>query len=369
MAAFERVRVETARPYDVLVGGGLLASLPEHVRQKRVAILSDTNVAAHHARPLLEQLEAAGLRAELFTVPAGEGSKSVATWAGVLERLAAAAYGRDCAVIGLGGGVVTDLAGFVAASYLRGVAFYSVPTSLLGMVDAGVGGKTGLNLEAGKNLVGAFWQPDLVLADVSVLGTLPERQFRLGAVEFFKHALIGRPEQLGLLRSTAFGPHAPQEDLAAWLAANIAVKARIVAEDEREAGRRAWLNYGHTVGHALEAASSHRLEHGEAVAWGVAFAALLGRARGLADVTGQAAALLRYVAPGPLPTASFAELEPWLARDKKNLAGTSRFVLLEQPGRPVVVAGVGRGELESAWRGLLELAEDIAETTPVEAST
>lgn len=357
--AVRRVPVSVAEPYDVLVGTDLLRRLPELVPNPQVALICDENVAAALGAGLTELFSRNSRAFEMLIVEPGEASKDVSRWAALLEHLAAQAYGRDCAVIGLGGGVMTDLAGFVAATYLRGVDYYSVPTSLLGMVDAGVGGKTGLNLQAGKNLVGAFWQPRTVIVDVDSLRTLPQRQFQLGAVEFFKHALIGLPEQLELLGSRAFSRDADSELLAGWLRDNIAVKARIVAADERESGVRAYLNYGHTLGHALEGASGHRLEHGEAVAYGILFAALLGRLRGLADVTPLAMQLLRYVQPAPLGPVALPELLPFMARDKKNRRGVQRFVLLRQPGEPVIVADITAAEIEAAWLELRRLVEGL----------
>lgn len=354
-----RLPVRVSEPYDVLVGAELIQQLPELVPHKQLAIICDENVAEAQGASLPELFSLDSRQVELLIVEAGEASKSVGRWASLLEHLAEAAYSRDCAIIGLGGGVVTDLAGFVAATYLRGVDFYSVPTSLLGMVDAGVGGKTGLNLQAGKNLVGAFWQPRKVVVDVSCLRTLPERQFQLGAVEFFKHALIGLPEQLELLGRSSFRRDADPQLLSGWLVDNIAVKARTVAADEREGGVRAHLNYGHTLGHALEGASEHRLAHGEAVAYGILFAALLGRYRGFSDVTPLAMQLLRYVQPEPLGPVALPELLPFMARDKKNRAGVQRFVLLQEPGRPVIVDDITTKEIEAAWLELRRLVEGL----------
>ncbi|HLR45864.1 MAG TPA: 3-dehydroquinate synthase [Deinococcales bacterium] len=353
------VPVNVPEAYEVLVGAGLLGTLPQHVTSQQVAIICDENVATLHAGAVREHLLQAGREVELLIVEPGEASKSTRRWAQLLEQLAAAAFSRDCTVVAIGGGVVTDLGGFVAATWLRGVKFVSVPTSMLGMVDAGVGGKTGLNLKAGKNLVGAFWQPQLVLADVTVLRTLPDRQFRHGAVEFFKHALIGRPEQLKLLSDPAFGRTAAADRLIPWLADNISVKAGIVAADEREAGERMHLNLGHTFAHALEGATRHRLEHGEAVAYGILFAALLGRNRGHADLVPLGLQLLRYVRPEPLPPLLLDDLLAFMARDKKNRAGTQRFVLLREAGAPFVVDDVSTAELEAAWLQLRELVDGL----------
>ncbi len=354
-----RLRIDVAEPYEVLVGPDLIRHLPRLIPNPQLAIICDENVAEAYGASLPEMFSHDSRQVELLVVEPGETSKSIARWSSLLEHLASSAYSRDCAVVGLGGGIITDLAGFVAASYLRGVDFYSVPTSLLGMVDAGVGGKTGLNLQAGKNLVGAFWQPRKVVVDVNCLSTLPQRQFQLGAVEFFKHALIGLPRQLELLGTSAFRRDADPQQLSEWLADNIGVKARTVAADEREGGVRAHLNYGHTLGHALEGASGHRLAHGEAVAYGILFATLLGRSRAMRDVTPLAMQLLRYVQPEPLGAVALPELLPFMARDKKNRMGVQRFVLLEEPGKPVIVDDITPAEIESAWLELRRLVEGL----------
>lgn len=360
MSILREVEVSSADPYRVLIGPGALTALPGLIPAPRVALITDENLAALYG-PQLKSLFAAGPELLLHSVPAGESSKNAATYVALLEALAARSLGRDTAIIGFGGGVVTDLAGFVAASYLRGVPYYSVPTSLLGMIDAGVGGKTGINLSAGKNLAGAFWQPQAVLLDTDLLASLPEREFRFGAVELFKHGLIGDPDLLDLLDNPDFAPRGPGTQLTAWLASGVQVKADLVAQDEREQGVRAWLNYGHTLAHALEAATDHTLAHGEAVAYGLLFAALLGRERGLANVTGFAQRLLAWVAPQPLPPLEFSTLIPFLQRDKKNTATTRRFVLLERPGQPVVVSDVSQAAQELAWQELQQLQAGAAE--------
>lgn len=346
------VRVATDPPYTVSVGPGLtLTLLPELVTQREVALVTDEHVLAAHGHGVAAALGAGGRRVEVLAVPPGEGSKSLERYGALLRRLAGAALARDAAVVALGGGVVGDLGGFVAATYMRGVAFYQAPTSLLAMVDASVGGKTGLDLPEGKNLVGAFWQPRAVVADVSTLGSLPPHEFRQGTVEAFKHGLLAAPDLL-----EAFGPgwseRAPAARLADVVARSVAVKAAVVAADEREAGVRAHLNLGHTLAHALEAASGHALPHGDAVGYGLLFAALLGRARGLADLVERMAEFLRWLAPAPLPRTDFTTLRRFMARDKKVAGGRLRMVLLADIGRPLVVADVTDAELAEAWKEL-----------------
>lgn len=341
--------------YDVRVGARGLADLGAQLIQRGLAgpaaLVSDENVARLHGEAALAALQSAGFAAELIALPAGEQHKTLATVASLLERFVALGLERGSTVVALGGGVVGDLAGFVAASYLRGVALYQVPTSLLAMVDASVGGKTGLDLPEGKNLVGAFWQPRAVIADVATLRTLPQSEFRQGTVEAFKHGLLAAPDLLD-----AFGPgwlpQAPVERLREVVARSVEVKAAVVAADEREAGVRAHLNLGHTLAHALEAASGHALAHGDAVGYGLVFASLLARARGHADLVDLTTRFLRWLAPAPLPRADLATLRRFMARDKKVAAGRLRMVLLEDVGRPVVVSDVTDAELAAAWSEL-----------------
>lgn len=349
-----RVRVEVEPPYDVLVGGAAASELPRLVRERRVAVISDTNVSPLLAEPVVGDLVAAGKTVELLTVPAGEGSKSLEQFGLLLRELATAAFPRDGAVVSVGGGVVGDLAGFVAAAYMRGVAFYQVPTTLLAMVDASVGGKTAVDLAEGKNLVGAFWQPRAVIVDVRALATLPEREFRQGTVELFKHGLLADRALLDAFRA-GWSQSLPDADLATSVARSVAVKAAVVAADEREGGVRAHLNLGHTLAHALEAASGQRLEHGDAVAYGLVYAALLGRKRGFVDFTTAAYELFNWVVPAPLPAVAFEELFEFMGRDKKVSGGRVRFVLLEDLGAPVVVNDLSFAELERAWRELLKV--------------
>ncbi|MCC6312196.1 MAG: 3-dehydroquinate synthase [Trueperaceae bacterium] len=349
------VVVAVAPHYTVSVGPDLLTSLlPARVGERRVALVTDARVAAHHARRVSTALAAAGKDVLELVVPAGEASKSLGEYARLLGELASVAFPRDGAVVALGGGVVGDLGGFVAASYMRGVAFYQAPTSLLAMVDASVGGKTGIDLPQGKNLVGAFWQPRTVIADVGTLATLPEREFRQGTVEAFKHALLAAPDLLPAL-TAGWGTDAATSVLTEVVARNVAVKAAVVAADEREQGVRAHLNLGHTLAHALEAASGHTFQHGDAVAYGLVFAALVARARGFADVLRPTLDLLGWVAPAPLPNRAFGEVRPFMARDKKVVDGRLRMVLLEEVGRAVVVADLREGELAAAWNELLEV--------------
>jgi 3-dehydroquinate synthase len=357
-----RVRVALDPGYDVWVGAGpdLLPHAMADVgagRASRAAIVTDTHVAAAgHAQRVAEAWRTLGVETLVLDVPPGEGSKSVAAWADLHARLAAADCDRDTWVCAVGGGVVGDLAGFVAATWLRGVPFVQVPTTLLAMVDAAIGGKTGLDLPAGKNLVGAFWQPRVVVADVGALGTLPPAVLREGAVELYKHALLIDAPWRDAFRLAA-PPVGLPADLspAAWarlVADGVRVKADVVGADPLEAGVRAHLNLGHTLAHALEGATGHALGHGSAVAYGLVYAALLGGARGWADWVDEATAFAGWAAAAALPDVPFETLLGFMGRDKKRRAGRLRFVLLEGLGRPRLVDDVTPTQLERAWADL-----------------
>ena len=341
-------------PYPVVIGADLLTRAGDFVRAPRVALISDETVVPLYAEMVRASLTAAGSRVFLYTVPEGEVSKSLTTLQTLLRRVAQDGFNRHDAVVALGGGVVSDLAGFVAASYMRGIAFHIFSTTLLGMADAAVGGKTGVNLPEGKNLVGALWQPKTVLMDVSGLATLPEREFRGGAVEVFKHGLLADPRLLDNVTDARFRRDGPAEFLAETVARSVKVKADIVAEDEREGGRRAYLNLGHTLAHALEAASEHTLSHGDAVAYGLLFAAKLAAARGYADETERVAAFVRWVDPAPLPVGALEPLLPFIARDKKHHA-RQRWVLLKRVSQPHLADDVTEPELRAAWNYLQQV--------------
>ena len=351
----KRVVVEVEPRYEVTVGSGLLERIGEFIEEPTVAVISDSSVGPIYIDEVRSPLEAGGRRTVAIEVEAGEASKTLTVLERVLREMAAVGLKRDCAVLALGGGVVSDLAGFAAASYLRGVSYYASPTSLLAMVDASVGGKTGVNLPEGKNLVGAFWQPRGVIADVRTLATLPAAVFREGAVELYKHGLLDDEFLLGAIDEPEFRANGDPAVLTDYVARSVAVKAKVVGADELERGSRAHLNLGHTLAHALEAASSHRLPHGEAVAYGLLFAAFLGTGRGLYDFTEPAVRLLQWLRPTPLPVNDFDLLRPYMARDKKNLAKLQRFVLLRERATPVLADDVSPSEQESAWRRLLEV--------------
>lgn len=268
--------IDTGRPYKVHVGTFLLERVGEIARESaggaRAAIVTDSNVGPLYARPVRASLEAAGYGVSLFTFDAGEESKRASTYVAILEFLAESGLTRSDVVIALGGGVTGDMAGFAAATYMRGCPFVQVPTSLLAMVDSSVGGKTAIDLEAGKNLAGAFWQPSAVVADVGCLATLSTEQFADGCGEVVKHAVLADPDLFCELERTPLTLDLLLADVArtsAIIARNIDIKRAVVVSDEREHGARKLLNLGHSIGHAVEAASDFTLGHGNCVSIGL----------------------------------------------------------------------------------------------------
>lgn len=279
------------RSYDIVIGTGLVADLHTHVadllKRPRVVIITDENVAALHLKTVENALTSKGIQVDTITVAAGEASKSFASFENVINQLLALEVERKDMLIALGGGVVGDLTGFAAATLRRGIEFIQVPTSLLAQVDSSVGGKTGINTKYGKNLLGAFHQPRKVVIDLEVLDTLPARELRAGYAEVVKYGLIDDIEFFEWLEQNGhliLSADANRDAQAYAVAHSCRAKARIVAEDEREAGKRALLNLGHTFGHALEAECGYdgTLLHGEAVAIGMVMALDLGYELGLA---------------------------------------------------------------------------------------
>ncbi|MDY7101124.1 MAG: 3-dehydroquinate synthase family protein [Actinomycetota bacterium] len=322
------------RSYDVVVGPGARSELASLLppRARRAAIVSQPNIAVD-VDP--------GLPQERFDLGAGESAKTLASVEELCRAWAAWGLTRQDVVVAVGGGVVTDVAGFAAAVYHRGVAVAHVSTSLLGQVDAAIGGKTGVNLPEGKNLVGAFWQPCGVVCDTETLAGLPPRELRSGLGELAKYHFLG-------------GEHLDGLELADKVAEAVRIKAEVVASDEREGGRRAILNYGHTLAHALETAGSYDLRHGEAVAIGLVYAAELAHRLGRIDaarVDEHRRILAGYDLPDALPPGSDpAELIGLFARDKKALDGVT-FVL-DGPDGVEPVGDITRADLEAAMEAV-----------------
>lgn len=348
--------------HDVAIGPGLLATAGRRIASlvagRRAAIVSDATVSELYAATLERSLADAGVESSVLVVPAGEASKSLLQVETLAERLADLRLDRACPIIALGGGMIGDLAGFVAATWLRGVPFVNCTTSTEGALDAAIGGKTAVNLRAGKNLVGAFHQPRLVMIDTATFRTLPPRDFRAGLAEAVKHGLIRDPALQDFIEANA-PAILDQHDatLVELVRRNVEIKAAIVREDPREIGGRdgigrAALNFGHTVGHAVEAASGFRLRHGECVAIGLLAALRIGRNRGMTDEALYARTYAALTALG-LPTALPPDVNPsglWplIARDKKAAAGRIRFLLLRQPGELTWADDVGPDEMRAA---------------------
>ena len=337
--------------YRVVVGSGLLTCAGARIRDvskaSRCALVTDSIVGPLYAETVRRSLEESGFDVVIITVPSGESSKSLTQVAFVCDAMIAAGLDRSGLLVALGGGVVGDLAGFVAAIYYRGIPFVQIPTTIVAQVDSSIGGKTGVNAAGGKNLLGAFHQPVLVLADVSTLSTLPEREFNEGFAEVIKHAAI---------RDRAMLDHL--DDLTSLVARNVAIKAAIVTEDEFETkGVRALLNFGHTIGHGIEAAAGYgRFLHGEAISLGLVAACRLsvqkaGLPSGDADLL--ISMLARYRLPLQLPAdISTDNILQALRKDKKFHAGAVRFVLLRAIGEAFVSSEITETDIVDAIEGL-----------------
>ena len=355
-----RLRVDVpAAPggYDVVCGRGAFTALPALLEEigarGRVLVLSDATVAPLHGRRAVTLLGAAGWDALLWAMPAGEAHKTLETVSAAYSWLAEQRVERGETIVAVGGGVVGDLAGFVAATYLRGLRLVQVPTTLVAQVDSALGGKVGVDLPAGKNLVGAFHQPALVLADVDLLATLPEREWRAGLAEVIKHGVIRDRGLLDLLERRRADILARNPEVVAGMVAQAAaVKVAVVVEDPLERGVRRILNYGHTLGHAIERAAGYGVVlHGEAVAWGMAAAARIGAQLGTCDgafVAWQDALLRAYGLCRPLPALQADAVLQATRLDKKTAAGRLHWVLPRGPGEVTVTHDVPSAAVQAA---------------------
>ena len=326
--------------YDVVVGRGALAGLPrllgERCPASRYAIIADRKVAELHGARLMTVLADAGLQAHLLTFPAGEWNKSREEWARLTDLMLSAHIGRDGAVLAFGGGVAGDLGGFVAATYQRGVPYVQLPTSLLAMIDSSVGGKTGVDVPAGKNLVGAFHQPRVVVADIDLLTSLPRVQMCSGMAEAIKHGIIRDAAYYVTLEDEKPTVARDLDQLGEIVRRSIEIKAAVVSADEREAGLRQILNFGHTVGHAVESLSGFELLHGEAVAIGMVAELAIADAAGIAPraLRNRVSDLLeRYALPTQIPASLTTDaLMNAMRADKKVRAGRIRLALPRELG-------------------------------------
>lgn len=349
------------RSYPILIGSGLLADLGVQCARlklgRRCAVISDATVARRYRKPALASLKAAGFEPIFISQPAGEQAKTLKNVQACYDQLAKHRLERGSFVVALGGGVVGDLGGFVAATYLRGIDFVQVPTTLLAQVDSSVGGKVGVNLPAGKNLVGSFYQPKLVLCDLDTLGTLPAREFRAGLAEVIKYGIIYDAKLFRRLERDL--PKLLAQDpatLSAVIARCCQIKAEVVGQDEKEAGLRAILNFGHTIGHGLEAISQYgKYLHGEAISIGQVAAAKIS-----SELTGLPAAnvdrIAAIFAATGLPTevklnaAQTKRLFAAMKLDKKVSGGEIKFVLAESIGRVKIGQSVPDAAVRRALR-------------------
>ncbi|MEW2068944.1 3-dehydroquinate synthase [Streptomyces sp. NPDC007346] len=349
-----RIAVGGPRPYEVAVGTGLTGETgrllgPEPLR---VAVVHSGSVRAV-AREIVGELTGEGRIVVSLEVPDGESAKDTSVVVGLWRALADAGFTRSDAVVAVGGGAVTDLAGFAAAGWLRGVRLVLVPTTLLAMVDAAVGGKTAVNLPQGKNLVGAFHPPSGVLCDLDLLATLPPADLASGLAEVIKAGFVTDPEILRLIESDPTGAGRPDGPHTRELIERaVRVKAEIVTEDLTEQGRREHLNYGHTLGHAVERVSGYRVRHGHAVAVGMVYAAELALLTGRLTAT-DAARHRTLLASVGLPTgyaAGWPELRTAMSLDKKTRGTRLRLVVLDAPARPALLSDPPEELLAAAWR-------------------
>ncbi|MCK8781237.1 3-dehydroquinate synthase [Rhizobium sp. NTR19] len=350
------------RAYDILIGPGLIGraggEITSRLKGRRAAIVTDEHVGAHYLEALMDSLQTDGIEAVSLSLPAGEKTKSLEHLSTVCDMVLTARIERNDAVIALGGGVIGDLAGFAAGIVRRGVRFVQIPTTLLAQVDSSVGGKTGINTRHGKNLLGVFHQPDLVLADSAALDSLSEREFRAGYAEVAKYGLIDKPDFFGWLEKNWKKVFEGGPERIEAIAVSCQAKADVVVEDERETGRRALLNLGHTFGHALEAATqydSSRLVHGEGVAIGMVLAHQFSARLNLAspDDAKRVEAHLREVGlpttmgeiPGELPPTE--KLLDAIAQDKKVKGGKLTFILTHGVGQSFIADDVPPSEVLS----------------------
>lgn len=350
------------RSYSIHIGAEILNQLGERCAEAGLKgnclVITDENVGGYYAQTALESLAAVGIKATLTTLPPGEQTKCGNQVFELYNRCIEAGLDRHSFIVALGGGVIGDLAGYVAATFLRGIPFVQVPTSLLAMVDSSVGGKTGINLPAGKNLVGAFYQPELVLADLQTLETLPIREYRAGLAEVVKYGIIYDAPFFNLLEENIGElPTLGNVDLLAKVVGRCCeIKAAVVEQDEREGGLRAILNFGHTAGHALENVAGYgEYVHGEGVAIGSVFAA-----RASVEFTGLSQAECDRIEqifhalelPVSAPNYRWSDLRAALSLDKKTVGGMPKFVLVSEIGKSSIGNEIPEDRMEQLWNNL-----------------
>ncbi|MHB1023242.1 MAG: 3-dehydroquinate synthase [Acidobacteriaceae bacterium] len=356
--------------YQVLIGDGLLGTLADRLHKllggklPRLFVVTSPEIWALWSTRFLASFERRGVEPTILFLPSGEARKRMSSVEALADQLAAAGADRDSIILAFGGGVVGDLAGFLAAIYMRGIRYVQVPTTFLAQVDSSLGGKTGVNLARGKNLIGNFHHPLAVYADTAVLQTLPPSQLRAGLQESIKAGVIYDARLFAYMEEHAAAALAGDPAVLEHIvAASVRMKADVVSKDERESGLRMILNYGHTVGHTIEAATNYKqLLHGEAVAWGMIAALRIAQHRGIIKAQ-QAERIEKIVLSyGPLPSLkqSAAKLAALTAGDKKNRSGVRRFVLPTGIGKTEIVTDVSEAELITAIEEMLQLARKQA---------
>lgn len=358
MSEMRRVSVAGDRPYDVVVGRQLLEMVPASLAgAKKVLVVHPVGLAAS-AEELRDFLVSSGFEVFLAGVPDNEEAKRIEVAAFCWGILGSSKFSRTDKIIGFGGGTVTDLAGFVAATWLRGVGIVQIPTTLLAMVDAAIGGKTGVNTTEGKNLVGVFHSPDAVLVDLATLETLPKNELLAGFAEVVKCGFIGDTEILKLLEAdTASGTDIESDVFLELVTRAIKVKADVVGKDFRDQGPREFLNYGHTLGHAIELAERYKWRHGAAISIGMVFAAELAMINGRLStdqVQRHRDILTSLGLPTSYPAGKWEQLLSNMRIDKKSRGGNLRFVVLDQIGKPTIMHGVTDEILFTAFQEIAE---------------
>ncbi len=347
MQPLQSVRVELGpRSYDIVIGSDMLRdamlSLGQRLKLTHAIVITDDNVETPHAIAVAESLADAGSAVDLMVIESGETSKSASMADMLWNQLLEANADRKTVIVAVGGGVIGDLAGFVAATYTRGLSFVQVPTTLLAQVDSSVGGKVAINLPGAKNMVGAFWQPSGVIIDTRVLATLPQREYQAGLGEIIKYGVIQDAEFFAYLEQNVDPILAREDEVLRYIVARCCqLKAEVVQQDEREeSGRRAILNYGHTFGHALEAATRYtQLLHGEAVSIGMLCASRLAESLGLVDAAftaRQKHLLAKFSLPVDVPAVDYDVVLEAMQQDKKVAHGKLHFVLPTQMGNVVL---------------------------------
>jgi 3-dehydroquinate synthase len=340
-----------------VIGRGLLNDIAPHLEGAQKVLLVSPSALSATSEVLKDALESSGYEVLIAEVPAGEDAKRIEVASFCWKLMGQADFNRNDCVIGLGGGSTTDLAGFVAANWLRGVRLFLVPTTLLGMVDAAIGGKTGVNTAEGKNMVGSFHLPTMVFVDLDTLRTLPRNELLAGMAEVVKYGFIEDESMLDLVLDDDSATDIDSPVFADLITRSIQIKERITSADFRESGEREFLNYGHTLGHAIEHAERYKWRHGAAISIGMVFAAELSQLSGklsTSDVDKHRAVFSKLGLPMTYPADNFEQLLATMQRDKKTRGGTLRFIVLERIGKPTILLAPTNELLFTAYQAIVE---------------